>query len=218
MISLIIKSLIGVLLIPAAIGSTAAFYNNMILVKELSVNMRFFLWGIASYVVLHIFFYKPVYVYVLGHEAIHAATAWLFGGRVKSMKVSKEGGSVATDKSNFVIELSPYFVPVYTIIILAVYFIISASYKINSATFIFLIGFTLAFHLISTVEILKVKQPDIMKSGYIFSITLVYILNLAVISLVFGTLFADFEIVKYFKDVYVSSRGIYGAIIKQLFL
>lgn len=217
MLSLIVKLLIGVLLIPIAIGSTSAFYSNMVLVKELSANMRFFLWGIVSYVVLHIFFYKPIYVYVLGHEAIHAAAAWLFGGKIKSVKVSKDGGSVATDKSNFVIELSPYFVPVYTIIILAVYFVISASYKINSATFIFLIGFTLAFHLISTVEILKIKQPDIVKSGYVFSISLVYILNLAVIALVFGVLFADFEITRYFKDVFLASKAIYGGIIKQLF-
>jgi len=218
MMSLIIKFLTGVLLIPVAIGSTKAFYDNMMLVTEFSANMRFFLWGVASYAIMHIFFYRPASVYVFAHEAVHAAAAWLFGGRIRSLKVSKGGGSVATDRSNFVIELSPYFIPVYTLIILAAYFVISASYRINGATFIFFIGFTLAFHLILTVETLKIKQPDIMRSGYVFSIALVYILNIAVISLVFGALFAEFGITKYFKDVYLSSREIYGAIIKQVFL
>ncbi len=202
---------------PLAIGASAAFYDNMILVKELSEHMRLFLWGIASYVILHIFFYKPNYLYVLGHEAVHAATSWVLGGKIKSFKASKEGGSVTTDKSNVIIELSPYFIPVYSLIILCAYFIVSASYKINSATFIFLIGFTLAFHLISTVEILKIRQPDIMKSGYVFSIVLVYLLNIMVIALVFGAVFAEFEITKYFVGFYNSSKDIYQAIIKQLF-
>ena len=217
MIALIIKLCIGILVIPFAIGASIAFYDNMLLVKELSENMRVFLWGIAAYVVLHIFFYKPTYLYVLGHEAVHAATSWMFGGRIKSMKASKDGGSVTTTRSNVIVELSPYFVPVYALVILCIYFIISASYRINPTTFIFLIGFTLAFHMISTVEILKMKQPDIMKSGYVFSIVLVYLLNMIIISLVFGAVFAEFDITKYFVDLYKSSRDIYLAIIRQLF-
>ena len=217
MIGLIIKLSIGVLIAPFAVAASAAFYDNMMLVKDLSENMRLFLWGIASYVILHIFFYKPNYLYVLGHEAVHATTSWMFGGKIKSFKASKEGGSVKTDRSNVIIELSPYFIPVYSLIILCAYFIVSASYKINSATFIFLIGFTLAFHMVSTVEILKVRQPDIMKSGYVFSIVLVYLLNIIVIALVFGAVFAEFDITKYFVDFYAASKNIYQVIIRQLF-
>jgi hypothetical protein len=217
MIKFLIKSLIGVLMIPAAIGATVSFYDNMLLVKDLSANMRFFIWGVVSYVILHIFFYKPTYVYVFGHEAVHAVTSWIFGGKIKSFKVSEEGGKVATDKTNFIVDLSPYFIPLYAIIILSVYFVVSASYRISSATFMFLIGLALAFHLISTVEILKIKQPDMMRSGYIFSIVLVYILNVIIISLVFSAMFAEFEIARYFKDLYASSMAIYRAIIKQMF-
>jgi len=129
MLKLILKFIIGVLSIPIAIGTTIAFYNNLVLVIELAGNLNLFLWGIASYVVLHLLFYKPTYLYVLGHEAVHAGTAWLFGGKIKSFKASKDGGAVATDKTNVVIELSPYFVPIYAILISVIYFVVASSYK-----------------------------------------------------------------------------------------
>jgi len=218
MIGAIIRFIVGVLFIPVAVASTMALYHNMVLSQVLSANMRFFLWGMATYVILHIFFYKPTTAYVLGHEAVHAATAWVFGGKIKSFKVSEEGGSVATDKSNFVIDLAPYFVPVYAIIIVVVYFVVSMSYRIHSGTFIFLIGLTLAFHLISTIEILKIRQPDIVKSGYLFSIVLVYTVNLAVVALVFGAVFAEFNAKRYFLETFFESKAIYVAVVRQLFM
>lgn len=196
---------------------SVAFYNNIILVKELAGSLTFFLWGIASYAVLHLIFYKPTYLYVLGHEAVHAGVAWIFGGKIKSFKVSKKGGSVGSDKSNAVIELSPYFVPIYAIIITVIYFVIASSYNINGSVFTFLIGFALAFHMISTIEVMKIRQPDIVKSGYLFSIVMVYVLNIVVISLMFSLLLPSFSAKKFFIDAWRSSSHVYVAIVKQLF-
>ncbi|MDP3791724.1 MAG: hypothetical protein Q8R38_06765 [Candidatus Omnitrophota bacterium] len=217
MIKLIIKFVIGVLAIPVAYAATKAFYDNFILINEVAANLRYFVWGIVSYSILHLLFYKPAYLYVLGHEAVHAGVAWLFGGKIKSFKVSEEGGSVGTTKSNFIIELAPYFFPIYTIIITIIYFVVSQSYPINGAIFLFLIGFTLAFHIISTVEIMKVKQPDIVKSGYVFSIAIVYIVNIIVMSMIFGLTFPGFTIGKFFLDLWSQTQYIYVAVIKQLF-
>ena len=217
MIKLLIKFAIGILITPIAVSVTIAFYDNILLIKELAGSLNFFLYGIAAYVILHIIFYRPTYLYVLGHEAVHAGIAWLFGGKIKSFKVSEEGGGVGTDKSNIVIELSPYFVPIYAIVITLVYFVIVSSYNINGSTFVFLIGFALAFHIISTIEILKIRQPDIVKSGYFFSIMMVYILNIIVISVIFGLVFPTFGIKKFFIDLYLLSKVMYAAIVKQLF-
>jgi len=217
MLKLIIKFVIGVLAIPVAIGTTQAFYNNILLIKELASSLNLFIWGIASYVVLHLLFYKPTFLYVLGHEAVHAGTSWIFGGRIKGFKVSKEGGAVTTDKTNVVVELSPYFVPIYAIIIAVIYFVVASSYNINGATFVFLIGFTLAFHIISTIEVMKIRQPDIVKSGYIFSIIFVYVLNIVVILLIFSLLFPSFKAKVFFVDAWASSGRMYAAIVKQLF-
>ena len=109
---LFLKFIIGIFSIPIAVGVTKAFYQNLILVKALANSLSSFLWGIAAYAVIHLLFYTPTYLYVFGHEAVHAGATWLFGGKVKSFKVSEEGGSVGADKSNAVIELSPYFIPI----------------------------------------------------------------------------------------------------------
>lgn len=217
MIKFFIAFIIGILTIPFAVGVTLAFYDNFIMIKELANSLNFFIWGILTYAILHILFYKPTYLYVLGHEAVHASLAWLFGGKIKSFKVQEEGGKVSTDKSNIVIELGPYFIPIYAIIITVVYFVIASSYNINSSTFVYLIGFALAFHIISTVEMLKIKQPDIAKSGYFFSIAFVYVLNIVVISFIFSLIFPTFSIKKFFINFWDVSKIIYVAVVKQLF-
>ena len=214
---LIVKFVIGILAIPVAIGTTQAFYANILFIKELASSLNLFIWGIAAYVVIHLLFYKPTFLYVLGHEAVHAGTSWMMGGRIKSFKVSKEGGAVTTDKTNVLVELSPYFVPIYAIVIAVIYFVVASSYNINGATFVFLIGFTLAFHIISTIEVMKIRQPDIVKSGYLFSIIFVYVLNLVVISLIFSMLFPSFAAKNFFLDAWVSSKHMYVAIVRQLF-
>jgi hypothetical protein len=217
MIKLFLKFIIGVLAAPLAFAVTFAFYHNILVIKELASSLNYFLWGIVSYVVLHLLFYKPTYFYVLGHEAVHAGLSWVMGGRIKSFKVSGEGGQVATDKSNAIIELGPYFIPVYAIIITLVYFVLVSSYNINGSIFVFLIGFALALHMISTIEIMKVRQPDIMKSGYFFSIVMVYILNIVVISFIFSLVFPAFSLKKFFVEAWLSSKEVYAAVIKQLF-
>ena len=217
MLKILIKSVVAILIAPVAVAVTAAFYRNIKLINELAPNLNFFLFGILAYVVLHLLFYKPTFLYVLGHEAVHAGMSWLFGGKIKSFKASKDGGAVATDKTNFIIELSPYFVPVYAILITLVYFVLISSYNINGATFIFLIGFTLAFHMVSTIEVMKVRQPDIMKSGYFFSVIMVYIFNIIVIGVIFGFVFPSFGIRKFFIDSGLVTRNIYMAVVRQLF-
>ena len=217
MVKLLIKFLIGILSIPIAVGVTAAFYKNFVLITTLSGSLPLFFWGIVAYTILHLLFYKPTYMYVLGHEAVHAGIAWIFGGKIRSFKVSEKGGSVGTDKSNTIIELSPYFVPIYAIIIAVIYFVVASSYRINGSAFIFLIGFTLAFHMILTIEVMKIRQPDIVKSGYFFSIILVYVFNVIVISLMFSMIFPDFSAKRFFIDSWVLSKGAYLAIVKQLF-
>lgn len=218
MIKVLTRLVVAVLITPVAFAVSASFYKNVSLIKELAGDLNYFVWGIISYGVIHLLFYKPTYLYVLGHEAVHAGVAWLFGARIKSFKASEEGGGVGTDKTNLVIELSPYFVPIYAIAITVVYFVIVSSYNINGQTFIFLIGFTLAFHIISTVEVLKIRQPDIMKSGYFFSVMLIYILNILVISALFSVLFPSFSAKAFIVDSWHIARSAYVAIFTQLFL
>jgi hypothetical protein len=217
MLMKILKLIVGILSIPLMFGVTYAFYVNITAVSQLSGILQYFVWGVVSYVALHLLFYKPTAVYVLGHEAVHGIFAWIMGGKIQSFNVSKEGGSVTTDKTNTFIELSPYFVPIYAIILMAVYYVISYSYKINGAAFIYLIGFALAFHVVMTIEVMKIRQPDILKSGYLFSIVFVYVLNIIIIALLFSLMFRSFSAKHFFIDTWNATKGVYIGLIKQLF-
>lgn len=217
MIKLLLKLLAGALAIPAAIGVSQAFYKNLLLIHELSGTFSSFLWGIAVYAAMHILFFKPTFLYVLGHESVHAGMSWLMGGRIKSFKVSNEGGSVASDKTNTLTQLGPYFVPIYAILITIVYFLVASSYNVNPSVFVFLVGFALSFHIISTVEVMKVRQPDIVKSGYFFSVVMIYALNIIVIAMLFALLFPSFSAKKFWLDSWSSSKEMYVGITRQLF-
>ena len=75
--------------------------------------------GAACWLVIFLLLPKPMWIYVFGHELTHALWTWLFGGRVKKMKVTSAGGHVVVSKTNFLIALAPYFFPLYAVLVIA---------------------------------------------------------------------------------------------------
>jgi hypothetical protein len=208
----ILKILIGILLLPAAIGAGKAFYILLSSIDPASSALHVLERGVLVYLLFHVLVMRPAYLYVLGHEFVHVLATWLCGGRVVSFNVTPSGGNVATSKTNFFIELSPYFVPLYTLL-LGPLLMLLKSLNVNipnmSGTFLFLVGVTLAFHFVMTVEVLRMQQSDIAKSGFIFSIVLIFIGNLIIIMAVFSPFFDDLSFVKFFKSSAFYSREIY---------
>ena len=215
----IIKSIIAILALPLVIGFSKMFYSQIAGLSFVGAKFNLLLWGFVSYVLMHVLFYKPVYIYTWGHEVMHVIATWLCGGHVTVFNISKYGGNVGTSKTNFFIELSPYFVPIYTLLL--IFLMPVVRYKLARpeflAAYIFLLGFTLGMHLIMTAEVIKMKQPDIHKSGYAFSLTLIYIVNLMVIVLVLGILIKDLSFKNYFMKSINYAVDIYMRILNQLF-
>ena len=214
------KFIIGIIILPVAIGVSIALFRQFGNVDSLGYSSsQFFLWGIVFYAGMHLLLFKPQYLYTVGHEATHAISTWLCGGKVTGFSVSKEGGAVTTTKNNFFISLSPYFVPFYTLVISGVYFLGSLVYNLSylSSYFIFLVGFTLAFHIISTVEVMRKEQPDILTTGYVFSVTLIYIVNIVLVAFIVSLLFKSISFEGFFQSSYEVSKSIYGSVLNQLF-
>ena len=84
--------------------------------------------------------------------------------------------------------------------------------------FIFLIGFSLTFHLVITIDFLKTKQPDLIKTGYLLSLTLIYIVNLSVIALILSLIFPDISFLNFIRTSLESACNIYSAIVRQFFM
>ncbi len=211
MIAKFFKTLLGILLIPIAIGTAKAFYTGITGISIFSGTLNLLERGVLAYLIFHVIILRPVYLYVLAHELVHVLATWLCGGRVVSFSVTPSGGNVVTSKTNFFIELSPYFVPLYTLLLGVTFLVMRAmgqSIPHMSLIFIFLVGFTLAFHFVMTSEVLRIEQPDIMKSGFIFSLVLILVGNLIITMAVFSPVF-DLSFISFLKTSSAEAVNIY---------
>jgi hypothetical protein len=137
---------------------------------------------------------RTLWLYVLGHEFTHALAAMLAGGKVSAFKVSSKGGHVLTDRVNWWIALSPYFVPIYALIWIALWLTVDFYYPLKAwqPVLYFGIGLFWAFHLTFTYSILHSHQTDLSREGYPFSIVVILLFNLLFFLLLLSLLTHDF--------------------------
>jgi hypothetical protein len=213
-----LKTIIGIFLIPVVIGVGKSFYVNISGISIFSGTLHILEKGVLVYLVVHVMVFRPAYLYVLGHEFVHVIATWLCGGRVVSFNVRPSGGNVVTSKSNIFIELSPYFVPIYTIVLGLVFLVLKAvgqETPFMSEIFIFLVGLTLAFHFVMTSEVLRMEQPDIIKSGLIFSLIFILLCNLIITMAVVSPVFDGISFVDFIKEGIDNSKDIYVLIYEK---
>lgn len=186
------KILFGLILLPFCAGFTWQMGTSIGTVAFKPLFIYYFLGGGLTYLTLHLLFRKPVLTYVFGHELTHAFFAVLFGGSVKSFHASSRGGRVTITKSNFLITLAPYFFPLYTFIVLLVYWAADAADVRGAAPWLtFLTGTTFTFHLVLTFMFLHADQDDIREHGAVFSYPLIYLFNVLFASLLMRLLLAE---------------------------
>lgn len=208
------------LLIPACAAVTTSFYKGIVGIESVSDSALLFIVGALAYSILHLLFFRLNFLYVLGHELTHAIATIFSGGKVKGIKISSKGGSVQTTIPNFFVVLAPYLIPGYTVFITALYFLLSFFVNVSrySNLFIFLIGFTLMFHLTYTSESIKNKQSDLMKTGYLFSISFIYIINLVVVFGIVSFFFNEIRFFDFLSGFFERSKEFYYSFWQQLFL
>jgi hypothetical protein len=216
----IVRFIIGILLMPVCVIVTISFYNGMFAIKEVSESGLYFILGALLYSMTHLLLFKLDFLYIFGHESMHAFATFCSGGKASKMKVSNKEGSVKTTTPNFFVILAPYLIPAYTVVIAAAYFISSFFIDITrySGIFIFFIGFTLMLHLAYTAESIRDKQSDLIKTGYLSSISFIYIVNLVLVFLIVSLFFQGASFVSFIADVYEKTKIFYWFFWKQLFL
>jgi hypothetical protein len=130
---------------------------------------------------------RPVflYLYVLGHELTHILTIWAFRGRVSDWDATLEGGYVTTDKSNIVIALSPYFIPLWATVGVLVHLLFGLAMELPPAADKVMfgwVGFFWTFHLLWTLWMIPRDQPDLKENGTFLSLVIIYLANQVVLS------------------------------------
>jgi hypothetical protein len=199
-----LNSVIATFLLPIAGLLTGTFFNAF---SEATVEHafwateEFWFFGLGSLLWILWFFGsiwsfgepRPMRAYIFGHELTHAIWVWLMGGRVKHFEVRRDGGHILTDTHNFWIALAPYFYPIYSMAIMAVYGAVSLFYNIGQSEGLFLsmtalqwlflaLGASWAFHMSFTCWMIPKGQSDLTSHGTYFSLVVIYIVNLSILS------------------------------------
>ena len=181
-----LKFVIAILLLPICAGMAMALGAVLQASGTADTTWVPFLAGAACWCVIYFSLPKPMWIYVFGHELTHALWAWLFGARVKKMKVSSAGGHVVVTKTNFLITLAPYFFPLYAVIVIAIF--ASGHWFWGWSRFLvyfhLLVGAAYAFHVTLTFQTLQTQQSDITSQGYLFSAAIIFLGNAGI--LLFG--------------------------------
>lgn len=178
----LVRFLIGCLLIPICLGCTATLVR---LVTVSGGHWAFWIavmTGAAVWVILFLQLPKPMWLYVVGHELTHALWTWLFGGRVKRLRATAQGGHVVITRNNFLITLAPYFFPLYALLWMVGFEVGRRIWGWGSFLWVFHFGLGVlyAFHITLTAHVLQARQPDLQSEGVFFSVMVIWLGNVLV--------------------------------------
>jgi len=193
-----VKFIVGLFLLPLCYILTAAFFSALLdaLLSQApdrphfwaTAEFWFFSLGLICWLIIYFGLPKPLIVYVFGHELTHALMVKIMGGRVSEFRVGSDGGYIVSSKINTWIALAPYFVPIYSVFVILLYGLVSFFYDLQPhaelATGILygLLGLTWAFHATFTLSMIPRGQTDLAYGGNFFSLTVIYLMNLLVLS------------------------------------
>lgn len=211
-----VKFIIAVLLLPVCVAAGQTLWQVMRACGSADLTLVPILGGAACWLVIYLLLPKPMWIYVFGHELTHAIWVWLFGGSVKKFKVTSNGGHVIVDKTNFIIALSPYFFPLYAILVVAVFAVghLIWNWRDFLVWFHLLIGAAYAFHITLNAHVLKTQQTDITSQGYLFSAVVIFLGNVLVLLLGLPALTAKLTVWKMGQWWYGNLEAIIRSLVK----
>lgn len=184
-----VKSVFAVFLLPVCAILSQTFFTvfaRATVTQQLWAGEEFWFFSLGAVLWLIAFFGlpRPIVLYVFGHELTHALWVLLMGGRISRFRVGRDGGHVVTNRTNFWIALAPYFFPLYSILAIGIYGLLSLFYSVQSygPLLYAIVGATWAFHFTFTCWMIGKNQTDLTDHGTFFSLVLIYLLNLLLLS------------------------------------
>jgi hypothetical protein len=161
---------------------------DAVLLRSLTVRMAnhltfthglILLSGALAYLCIHFLLRKPERMYLWAHEFTHLLVAKLFLRHVHGFHItSRSGGKVVIDRTNVAIDLAPYAVPLYNVVALLPVTLFAGGTPLARKIYLGAAAFLFTMHLCFSVEGFIDGQPDVRRSGRIFSLAVVLLLLL----------------------------------------
>lgn len=206
----IIKNFIGLLAIPLVSSAVFSLYKVGEEFFKIGKNSLYLSIGIVTYILLRVGISKlgssmMEFIEVFYHELIHTVCSVMCLKGIKSFFASDaKGGEIQTSKSNFIIDLSPYFFPLVAVIFSLIKTIVVGKYY---GYLILCAGIGIGLHLSSVFHDLKVEQSDIDKNGAIFSFVIIFFLNMIFLGIIFSLLNSGYPRILEFLDDFLKNCG-----------
>lgn len=197
----IIKFILGILALPFVYSSTTAFLNEFYLIEKSYQN--YFWSGLITFLLVYLFVWEPTIIYAKGQKLLEVIFQFF----------------------KPLVKVAPYLLPIYTIVLFIVYWLLSFTVSAESGksesllkNSLFLIGFSIALHLVFSAKSIRARKSDFLKANYIFGFSLLYIINLALLSFGINLIFEKFSFVNFANNSFQIAKSIFSSIFKQLFL
>ncbi len=109
-------------------------------------------------------------MYLWAHEFAHLIVAKLFFRRIHQFHISsRDGGKVVMDGTNVLIDLAPYLLPLYSIVAFAAAVLCRKASPWVPDVYLAIGSFLYAMHVFFSAAGFLSGQPDVKRSGRVFS-------------------------------------------------
>ena len=192
----IIKLILGISLLPFVYSVSAIFLKEFSVTRE---ALQGYFWsGVISFLVIYLIIWEPAIIYTKGHRLLELIFQFF-----KPM-----------------VRVAPYLLPIYTIVLLIIYEILSLTVKSSWLIdyMVFLFGFSIVLHLVFSAKSIRSKKGDFLKANYIFGFSFIYIINMLLLAFCLNLILKEFSFVRFFNGSFQFAKDIFYAVFKQLFL
>ncbi len=182
----IIKTAVFVAALPALAGYALALYGELAAALGHSTQARLGLAMIPAGMLVWLLVGRYLrFFHVFEHEVTHLVTGLLFFIQPRQLVASESGGRMEMYGNNFVVSLAPYFVPLFSLGLMAIMPLFDSTVSGYACA---VLGLVTGYHVITNLQEFSLLQPDIRSHGPVFSTTICVWGNVIALGVVAGFL------------------------------
>jgi hypothetical protein len=192
----VLKLLLGLTFLAFVYAGSRGFFTKF---RLADADLQACFWsGMVAFIITYLFLYEPTIVYQKGQKIL----AFVFKFFAPLVKVA------------------PYVLPIYSLLVFASYPLLKMWMlpKDAAGLVVFLGGFSWTLHIVFSAKSLRARQGDFLKANYIFSFTLIYILDLLFIAFLLSLIVDKFSFVGFFQSSFEAARDLWVTVTKQVFV